>query len=100
MWAAKHAQDNSPLYKAYAVAAVAPAPAAAAADDGGAGPAPMETADAAQQEAVVAELLKLFNAAKGISLSVLQASHMQERRGGNYSNSVGGAARQYHHYCE
>ena len=92
-WAAKHAKENSLQFKAYAVNVVAPNPAAAAAyaaavAAGGAGPAPMETADASQLEAVMAELLKLFNAAKGVSLSVLQASHAQERRGGNYSNSA------------
>jgi hypothetical protein len=77
--AQQHATEQSAAYKRYVTDAVAedapppPAAAAAAADD--AAPAALDA------DVVVAELLKLFTAAKGLSLSVLMASRLQERRG-------------------
>ena len=90
--AQKHAKSNSALYKRYVTNAVAPAapdaPDAAPADggagpsEGGAGPSDGGAAapplDAA---AVVQELLTLFQAADGLSRSVMKACEAQERRG-------------------
>jgi hypothetical protein len=90
--AKSHALRESALYDQYAVRAVAdtPAPPRASADNGGASddgaagtfagagvtaPAPLAA------DAVAAELLKLFTAAKGLSRSVLLATEMQEQLG-------------------
>ena len=81
-YAQNHATEQSAAYKRYvtdAVAEDAPPPAAAAAaaadDDDDVAPAALDA------DVVVAELLKLFTAAKGMSCSVLMASRLQERRG-------------------
>jgi hypothetical protein len=89
--------EQSELYKRYVSEAVLdnPAPdadggaAAAPGSDGGdsgdaAGPAVTLTADA-----VAAEVLRLFRHAKGMSLSVLIASRLQELRGRHMHDFAG-----------
>jgi hypothetical protein len=95
-YAQNHATEQSAAYKRYVTDAVAedappppPAAAAAADDDGAAGPSDAAAAAddddvapaALDADVVVAELRALFTAAKGLSLSVLMASRLQERRG-------------------
>ncbi len=85
--AKSHALRESALYSEYAVypVAAAPAPPRASAEENGGG-ASDDDDDAgaggtAAGDAVAAELLKLFTAAKGLSRSVLLATEAQEEMG-------------------
>jgi hypothetical protein len=87
-YAQKHATEQSALYKLYVTDTMADAPVPASSGGDGAGPsdaadddAPTMAPPALDADTVVAELRKLFTAAKGLSLSVLIASRLQERRG-------------------
>ena len=94
-WAQKHATEQSTVYRKFldeTVKAAFPpaAPSAAAAADGSAAEAEevdIAAAVAAAEatpafEAAVNDLVKLQKAAKGLSHSVLMATHLQQQRGG------------------
>jgi hypothetical protein len=98
--ARSHAMEQSALYKRHVTDAVAPlpplpAPGADAADgaDGASGSAPPPAAEEQpyDADAVAAEVAALFEAAKGLSLSVLMASRLQQARGQNKHRRGGGS---------
>ena len=79
-WAQRHALETSPLFQRFVIDAVTDA--AAAADGAGpSDPAAAEAPAALTAEMVADELVTLFEQAKGLSLSVLQATRVQARRG-------------------
>jgi hypothetical protein len=81
--AKSHALRESALYSEYAVnpVAAAPAPPRASADEDGGASDDDDAGGTAAGDAVAAELLKLFTAAKGLSRSVLLATEAQEEMG-------------------
>ena len=83
-WAQRHALEASPLFQQYVIDAVPDAVAAADGTSDGAGPsdpAAAEAPAALTAEMVADEVVALFEQAKGLSLSVLQATRVQARRG-------------------
>ena len=82
-WAQRHALEASPLFQQFVIDAVPDAVAADATSDG-AGPSDPTAAEAPAAltaEMVATEVAALFEQAKGLSLSVLQATRVQAHRG-------------------
>lgn len=105
IWAQEHAKEHNKLFKAFVektVTAAFPPPNPAAAAGGGAGPeaAAGEEVDIAavtaaavetpEFEAAIAQMAKLVKDAKGLSYSVLQATHIQQH-GGRYGYGYRGS---------